>query len=60
MAVKRTKPSKQSPTFEQANIERLKHASEAVDSARRTIEKSRQLAQAAGELIEKVQRRKNK
>jgi hypothetical protein len=58
MAVRKIKPPKHSPTFEQANIERLKRASATVDLAKRTIEKSKRLAEEADEIISKLRQRK--
>ena len=56
--VSRRKPPKASPTFEKANLARIKRSSEAIESAKQAVEKSRKLTQEASGIIGRLHRRK--
>jgi hypothetical protein len=58
MAVHKAKPRKTSPTFEKANLERLKKSSEVTESAKRLVDESKKLAHESQELIESLRKKR--
>jgi len=58
MMVRKQKPPEASPTFEKANLERIKRSSETVESAKHAVEKSRKLTQEASGIIGRLRKRK--
>ncbi len=60
VAVRRIKPAKASPTFEQMVQERLRRCADTAESARRSIDTSKKLTEESHELLVSLQKRRTK
>jgi len=56
MAVQKIKPPLTSPLFEKIQRDRLQRCAETAQSAKKAVERSKQLTEEARELIERIQR----